>query len=204
MQRNRALQEAEARVRRANTELEMLYDLERQISEANDPRVAGARHPRARVLAAQDGERGDPARRRRRRAGVRRRGARRFGRARSRSIRAARARCSAAPSYRRYRVADATGALADVIVPDALGLRLRETFTAPLSDARSTIGMLQLANRLDEGASEDWVLRMVSLLAGQVTRGIVVKREREAGERAERLAMLGHSVGAICTTCARR
>ena len=73
----------------------------------------------------------------------------------------------------------------------------RETFSAPLSDARSTIGMLQLVNRTDEGATEDWVLRMVSLLAGQVTRGIVVRREREAAERAERLALLGHSVGAI-------
>src|SRR5215475_2938584 len=50
---------------------------------------------------------------------------------------------------------------------------------------------------MDEGASEEWMLRMVSLLAAQVARGIVVRREREAGERAERLALLGHSVSAI-------
>jgi signal transduction histidine kinase len=38
---------------------------------------------------------------------------------------------------------------------------------------------------------------MVSLLAGQVTRAVGVKRERDTGERAERLALLGHSVGAL-------
>jgi signal transduction histidine kinase len=38
---------------------------------------------------------------------------------------------------------------------------------------------------------------MVSLLAIQIARGVVVRREQKAAERAERLALLGHSLGAI-------
>ena len=38
---------------------------------------------------------------------------------------------------------------------------------------------------------------MVALLATQIARGIVVKRDREAGERASRLALLGHSMSAV-------
>jgi signal transduction histidine kinase/putative methionine-R-sulfoxide reductase with GAF domain len=196
VQRNRALQEAEARVRRDNTELEMLYDLERQISESSDPeslvrdileRACSLlkMESAAILLVGESGAQVFAATARAGSAGPL-----------ALDPRSARALLSRA-QLPTYRAADATGALADAIMPEALGLRLRETFTAPLSDARSTIGMLQLANRLDEGAAEDWLLRMVSLLAGQVTRGIVVKREREAGERAERLALLGHSVGAI-------
>jgi signal transduction histidine kinase len=196
LQQNRALQEAEARVRRANTELEMLYDLERQISEAHDPNSL-VRDILERACVLLRVEAGAIAL-------VGEGGAQLF----SASIgagsqgpaaldsRQARALISRA-QLPTYRVADQTGALADVIAPATHGLRPRESFSAPLSDARTTIGMLQLVNRTDETASEDWVLRMVSLLAGQVTRGIVVRREREASERAERLALLGHSVGAI-------
>jgi signal transduction histidine kinase len=57
--------------------------------------------------------------------------------------------------------------------------------------------VLELVNRSDPHSDAEFVLRMVSLLAGQVARAIVVHREREEGARAERLAVLGHSVGAI-------
>jgi signal transduction histidine kinase len=74
---------------------------------------------------------------------------------------------------------------------------IRETFTAPLGGARTNIGLLQLANRLDGSQSEEWLLRMLQLLAAQIARGVVTKRERSAAERAERLELLGHSVSAI-------
>jgi signal transduction histidine kinase len=38
---------------------------------------------------------------------------------------------------------------------------------------------------------------MLQLLAAQIARGVVTKRERDAAERAERLELLGHSVSAI-------
>jgi signal transduction histidine kinase len=196
LQQNRALQEAEARVRRANGELEMLYDLERQISEASDADAlvrdtleractllkveAGAvvlLHESAAqvfVATARDG-RAEPS---------------------ALELRRARALVSRA-ELPTYRVADQTGALADVLIEPTTGPKVRETFSAPLTDARATIGMLQLVNRLDESVSEDWVLRMVSLLAIQIARGVVVRREQKAAERAERLALLGHSLGAI-------
>jgi signal transduction histidine kinase len=78
-----------------------------------------------------------------------------------------------------------------------LAAPVRETFTAPLSDGRSHFGLLELTDRIDARHDEAWVLRMASLVASQVARGIVVLREREEGERAERLSLLGHSVGAI-------
>jgi signal transduction histidine kinase len=74
---------------------------------------------------------------------------------------------------------------------------VRETFSAPLSDGRNHFGVLQLADRTETRADEAWVLRMASLVASQLARGIVVQREREQGEREERLALLGHSVGAL-------
>ena len=196
LQQNRALQEAEARIRRANTELEMLYDLERQISEAHDPQtlVCEALERACALLKVEAGAI----------VLVNESSAQVFtapanGRPVTQSaldLRQARALISRA-QLPTYRVADHTGALADVLIDPASGIVARETFSAPLSDARSTIGMLQLANRVGEGGSEDWLLRMVSLLAGQVTRGVVVRREREAAERAQRLALLGHSLGAI-------
>jgi signal transduction histidine kinase len=190
LQRNRALQEADARLRRANTELEILYDLERQISEAGD--LTALLHDgleraclllkmeTGAILLVSEG------------------GGQLFVRGQvpvtvdARRMREA-LTCVQIPQHRHR---DA-GGLGEPLVPNGVGLELRETFTAPLADARTTIGALQLVNRLDEGASEDWLLRMTSLFAGQVARAIVVERERHAGEREQRLALLGHSVGAI-------
>jgi signal transduction histidine kinase len=196
LQRNRALQDAEGNLRRANAELEILYDLERRFSEAADFRgllqdvlervCALLRVEAAAVMLVGD-------------AGAELFSYRVSGTpAPAPSIELRRARgLLARAQLAVYRTSDQAGSVADVLMPESDGLLLRETFTAPLSDSRSVIGVIQLVNRLDQSATEDWMLRMVSLLAGQVARGIVVKREREAGERAERLALLGHSVGAI-------
>jgi signal transduction histidine kinase/putative methionine-R-sulfoxide reductase with GAF domain len=195
LQRNRALQEADARLRRANTELEIMYDIERQISESSDLTAllgdileracalldveAGAimlaSETGARLFAHSNGgeRRTDPVDPKRCRALL------------------ARARLPT------HTLANERGQAVDPLVPQLSGLHISELFTAPLSDTRTTIGSIQFANRLDAGSSAEWLLRMVSLLAGQVARGIVVKREREAGEREGRLSLLGHSVGAI-------
>ncbi len=196
LQRNRALQEAEASVRRAHAELEILYDLERQISEASDvdallaemlQRVCALlKVDGAAILLVGEG------------------GGRLFGFAMGAAGpslqklqgQAARALLGHVP-LPVHRLHDPGAAPPGVLVPVSPALEVRETFTAPLSGAHTAIGMLQLVNRQDPGASAEWLLRMVALLAGQVARGILVKRERAESERAERLALLGHSVGAI-------
>lgn len=198
LDRNRALQEAEARLRRANTELEMLYDLEQHISsDAGDipTLVRGALDRVCTLLGMQAaavllaGE-GSPQQQ----VAVTRDGAALVvptpdAREARRLLQHARMPI--------HRVADSTGALADVLVPELLGRGVRESFTAPLSDGRNHFGLLQLFDRVDSQADEAWLLRMVSLVASQLARGIVMKRDRQEGERAERLALLGHSVGAL-------
>ena len=194
--RKQELELADARLRRANAELEILYDLERLISETDDVEqllrsvleracallkvdaaaIVLVSETGAQALIHLEGESGTRA----------------FA-VDARHARQAVARAQL-PSHRVGADAVAT---ADLVLPGLEAGSVRETFSAPLSDARTTIGALQLVNRRDDGAPPDWVLRIVSLLAAQVARGVVVKREREAGERAGRLAMLGQTVGAI-------
>jgi signal transduction histidine kinase/putative methionine-R-sulfoxide reductase with GAF domain len=194
LERNRALQEAETNVRLANAELAILYEMERQISFAGDLNsllrdvlehaCALFQVEAAAILLAGDtsaelfmhkGGVGVPVQ----------------------SVEVKSARGLVARSHLpMYRTSDQSGAIADVVFPEGASF-VREAFSAPLCDAQSTIGVIQLANRLDPNAGEDWILRMVSLLAGQVARGIVVRRQRETAEQAERLALLGHSTGAI-------
>jgi signal transduction histidine kinase len=194
LQRNQALQQADARLRRANAELEMLYDLERQISDAADlATLLGDVLERACALLKVEagaillsGESGAQV-------FVHHAGAER----RPRPIDSRRARALLGRAQLpTHKLCDEPADPGDQLLHDE-GPRAREVFSAPLSDGRSTIGVIQLVNRADLEASAEWILRMVSLLAGQVARGIVVKRDREAGERAGRLALLGHSVGAI-------
>ncbi|MFI5307083.1 MAG: GAF domain-containing protein [Polyangiales bacterium] len=194
--RNRALQEAESRVRRANAELEILYDLERQISEAIELDLLLA-HVLERACALLKVEAGAIL--------LASEGGGQLSTHRSGSdarstikldARTAKALLSNA-QLPQHRVREPGSASLGASLLDLPGFNVRETFSAPLSDARSTIGVIELVNRLDHAVSEEWALRMVSLLAGQVARGVVVQRERADGERAERLSLLGHSVGAI-------
>lgn len=193
LDRNAALQEADARQRRANAELEMLYDLEQQMSETGDvaalvrgalDRVCSLLGLRAAaVMLASDGGASVLA--------VSRQGQALSlppldGRAAKRLLQQARV-----PAHRRVTAGGET------LVGDALGSPLVEVFSAPLSDGRTHFGLLELVDRVDSHADEDWVLRMASLVASQLARGIVVRRDREEGQRAERLSLLGHSVGAI-------
>jgi signal transduction histidine kinase len=95
-----------------------------------------------------------------------------------------------------HRTSDETGALADLIAGDP-SEAARESFTAPLSDARRTLGVIQLVDRCDREMASEWLLRVVSLLAGQIARGIVVKRDQQIAQQAGRMALLGQSVGAM-------
>ncbi|HEY2732874.1 MAG TPA: HAMP domain-containing sensor histidine kinase, partial [Polyangiales bacterium] len=94
------------------------------------------------------------------------------------------------------RVADANGSVADLLA-EPLGATVSETFSAPLADGRSQIGVLQIINPLPRGDSEETTLRRLGLLAAQLGRGIVLRREREANERAKRLAMLGDAMSMV-------
>ena len=47
------------------------------------------------------------------------------------------------------------------------------------------------------GGDDETMLAQLALVASQLGRGIVLHRDRDAGERAQRLAILGHSVGGI-------
>jgi signal transduction histidine kinase len=191
LDRNAALQEAQARLRRAHAELEMLYDLEQQMSESDDvpALIRGALDRVCSLL------------------GMRVASLMLIGE-------------STAPVYAIMRdgqplavpvldTREAKRLMQQARVPvhrvvsgDNESLiagaeRVREIFVAPLSDGRSHFGVLELADRVDASEDDAWLSRMVSLVASQLARGIVVRRDREEGERAERLSLLGHSVGAI-------
>lgn len=200
LERNRALSQAEAQVRRVNAELEILYDVEQQISEARDlqallsdtlERACGLLKVEAGaiLLLGEQGAVVYPHRQ-----GCEPLDARPIG------ARTARRLVShARVPIRRQR--DQGGAIADSLVPDGAGLSVRETLTAQLSDGRSAIGLVQLINcglAAAEAQKDDaWALRVLSLLASQIGRAIAVRKERAAGDRAARLALLGHSAGAL-------
>jgi signal transduction histidine kinase len=94
------------------------------------------------------------------------------------------------------READAGGSLADLLV-DQPGVRAVETYSVPLSDGRSQIGMLQVVNGLAQSEDSGSVLRRLGLTAAQLGRAVLLQREREAFERAERLLLVGRSVSAV-------
>jgi signal transduction histidine kinase/putative methionine-R-sulfoxide reductase with GAF domain len=192
LDRNVALQEADARQRRAHAELEMLYDLEQQMSESGDvpALIRGALDRVCSLLGMRAasvmlvGEAGASV------LAVTREGAALAvpapdAREAKRLLQQARV-----PTHREV------GSEGETLVGGALGSAPRELFVAPLSDGRAHFGLLELAD-CDGHADHAWVLRMASLVASQLARGIVVRRDREEGERAERLSLLGHSVGAI-------
>jgi signal transduction histidine kinase len=93
------------------------------------------------------------------------------------------------------RAAERSGNLEGVL-PAVLDAKARETFSVPLSDGSRQIGVLQAINRRASADGED-LLRRLGLTAAQLGRAIVLRREREAVQREDRLALLGHSIGAV-------
>lgn len=192
LQRNRALHQAEAHLRLANAELALLYELERRISDAHELEslLAGILQHACEVLRVEAA------------AVLRFDGGVTLITHPANSTEvplspsdgdALRAKL-AQTRVPVHGLAGQSGG-PELIVPKAVAVA-REMFSAPLFEGSGPIGMLQLVNRLDETTGQDWTLRMVSLLAGQIGRAIALRRERDASDRAERLALLGHSVGA--------
>ncbi|HKP60555.1 MAG TPA: GAF domain-containing sensor histidine kinase [Polyangiales bacterium] len=185
-----ALLDAESRLRSANGELEVLYAVEQQIASAEHvpslianvlERVVGlSQSDAAAVLLTRDAT------------------SQVFGSVRGQALpvreldaRETHLRLSQArfPTRR-------TGAPNDSLL-NLPEFAAASTFTAPLSDGRTQIGLLQVLRQVDAGADEEARLGQLALVAGQLGRGIVLHRDRDAGERAQRLAILGHSVGGI-------
>jgi signal transduction histidine kinase len=199
--KNRALSVAETRLRVANAELEVLYAVEQQIASADD--VAGligsvlervvqlSQAEAAAVLLAREsggqlfvrvGGEALPQRELDSRETQRRLTAARFP-----------LRRTTRPGESSVTPPDSNELLAPIPASAAA-----KSFTAPLSDGRTQIGLLQVIHSGERSESEDeTMLAQLALVASQLGRGIVLHRDRDAGERAQRLAILGHSVGGI-------
>jgi signal transduction histidine kinase len=93
------------------------------------------------------------------------------------------------------READKNGSVAEVLV-ERPGASLSVTYSAPIADGRSQLGILQLINP-QQPDDEESTLRKLGLVAAQLGRAVVLRREREAAERGERMALLGHALNAI-------
>lgn len=200
--KNKALSVAETRLRIANAELEVLYAVEQQIASADD--VSGligsvlervvqlSQAEAAAVLLARES------------------GGQVFGRVGGESLppreldpRETQRRLTAArfPIRRSTKPASESPVtqsdVGELLVPVSVNAAAK-SFTAPLSDGRTQIGLLQVIHSGERSDGEDeTMLAQLALVASQLGRGIVLHRDRDAGERAQRLAILGHSVGGI-------
>lgn len=74
---------------------------------------------------------------------------------------------------------------------------IHETYNAPITDGSAHCGVLQVVLPSDLPENERTVLRRLGLVAAQLGRAIVLRREREAIVCDERLMLLGRSIGAI-------
>jgi signal transduction histidine kinase len=198
--RNRELVEAQTRLRHKMAELDLLYDVERQISAATRlPEVLqGILDKACEVIGAEagsillieegsgelyfkavQGEQTDALRRLRLPLGVGVAG---------RVAREGRSRL----------VNDAKGDPDhDPSVDAQLGFETRSIIAAPLKIQDRCIGALELLNSHGGEGFHDEDLKLLILIAGQASRAIAISQAREAGERAERLSLLGQMVSGI-------
>lgn len=200
LDRNRALIDAEAQVVRKNAELEVLYEVEQSLASAHDltslvsvalqrVRILLKVEAAALLLASDAGGQVYEL----------------HGDASTASTYAIDARAAQTlllhVRFPIRRLPDGKGNVADVLLRDAQRLGIKEAYSAPLTDGRIQTGVLQVVNRIEQpggdGHAPEALLRVLTLVASQLARGVVSRNEREAGERAERLSLLGHSVSAI-------
>ncbi|MBI5542574.1 MAG: GAF domain-containing protein [Deltaproteobacteria bacterium] len=78
-----------------------------------------------------------------------------------------------------------------------IDVRARAVLCVPLSGESGVIGALELINPKREKSFEEHDLRVASLIAGQVSRAIALARERVAGERSARLAAIGQMLSGV-------
>lgn len=84
----------------------------------------------------------------------------------------------------------------DVLYAGSPHLDIRRVQTVPLLIGHRPEGALQVINGR-RAADGETGLRSLNLIAVQIGRGIRILREREAEERADRLSLLGQTVGSI-------
>lgn len=191
LERKTALELAESRLRRAHDELAILYEVEQQIADAHDlERLVEVvvRHVcslmRARAVGLLWLRNEGPV----------------FMLARlgAEVVRQGLSRLDAEAYLRAHKLpARSTEAGEPPGLPQLSGLAPVELFEVPVSDGRRQIGVLHLVDPPDSADREDTILRQLAQIASQLGRGVVVHREREEGERAQRLALLGHSFSGL-------
>jgi signal transduction histidine kinase len=194
----RALHDAQSRLRPANDQLDFLYAVEQQISCAHDIaslvegvlecvqsafgfEVAAALITDAATAEVYVVPRGGPLRPR----GI--------------EVREALRLLDHARTPLR-RLPEPGGTVVDLLSDPPSG-RVQDACSAPLADGRTQIGILQCING-PTFLDEDTLLRKLGLAAAQLGRAIVLHREREALERAERLRLLSRAMEAITHECA--
>jgi signal transduction histidine kinase len=200
LERNRALLEAEAQLTRKNAELEVLYEVEQSLASAGDlPTLISVALQRVQILLHVEAaslllvsETGGQIHALHGDASV----------ATTHAVDTRTAQTLLLHSrFPIRRLPDAGGGVADVLLPEGTRVAVKETYAAPLTDGRVQTGVLQVINRIErpggDGHSPEDLLRVLSLVASQLARGVTSRIEREAGERAERLSLLGHSLSAI-------
>lgn len=190
--KNTALLDTESQLRRANSELEVLYAVEQQIASAESvAKLATGVLERLVALSAAEGAALLLAQEHSGQLFVHVRG--RASAVRELDASETQQRMNRALYPRRRQL---EGSDPDVLVGLSEPVSARE-YSTPLSDGRTQIGVLQVVHRADHSSDEATLLGQLAIVAGQLGRGLLLRREREAGEQAQRLAILGHSVGGI-------
>jgi signal transduction histidine kinase len=86
---------------------------------------------------------------------------------------------------------------ASSLLSDVQGAHLVRAYNVPLSGGSNQYGVLQLVASRELPAGDETILRQLVLVAGQLGRAIMLRREREQQLRTERLAQLSDSLAAI-------
>lgn len=94
------------------------------------------------------------------------------------------------------RIVDGAGHGTELLC-DLAGATIEESYDAPVTDGSSHCGVLQAVQPTDLPDSEHTILRRLTLVAARLGRAIALRREREAVVRAERMNLLGQSIGAL-------
>jgi len=85
----------------------------------------------------------------------------------------------------------------DLSIDARIGFKTRNIVAAPLRSRGKVIGAIELLNCRDAEGFHEGDLKLLVLVAGQASRAIAIRQTREAEEKAERLSLLGQMVGGI-------
>jgi signal transduction histidine kinase len=81
-------------------------------------------------------------------------------------------------------------------IAQKVGFSTRNLIAVPLVHQNRIVGVLELINKTVGGFTSDDE-KILTLLAGQVARAVVLARTREENERSQRLATLGHMLSGL-------